>query len=85
MPLIRIDKQPSGAMLGLWEMNESIEQLLYAYPSLHALLSSLEHYRSDARKLEKLAVHALLQEMTGLSNPVINHNLDGRPFLRGGR
>ena len=51
MPLIRIDKQPSGAMLGLWEMNESIEQLLYAYPSLHALLSSLEHYRSDVRKL----------------------------------
>lgn len=83
MPLIRIDKQPSGAMLGLWEMNESIEQLLYAYPSLHALLLSLEHYRSDARKLEKLAVHALLQEMTGLSNPIINHNLDGRPFFEG--
>ena len=83
MPLIRIDKQPSGAMLGLWEMNESIEQLLYAYPSLHALLSSLEHYRSDARKLEKLAVNALLQEMTGLSNPIINHNPDGRPFFEG--
>ena len=83
MPLIRIDKQPSGAMLGLWEMNESIEQLLYAYPSLHALLSSLEHYRSDVRKLEKLAVHALLQEMTGLSNPIINHNPDGRPIFEG--
>ena len=79
MPLIRIDKQPSGAMLGLWEMNESIEQLLYAYPSLHALLPSLAHYRSDVRKLEKLAVHALLQEMTGLSNPIVNHNPDGRP------
>lgn len=83
MPLIRIDKQPSGAMLGLWEMNESIEQLLYAYPSLHALLPSLEHYRSDVRKLEKLAVHALLQEMTGLSNPVVNHNPDGRPIFEG--
>ena len=63
--------------------NESIEQLLYAYPSLHALLSYLEHYRSDVRKLEKLAVHALLQEMTGLSNPIINHNPDGRPIFEG--
>lgn len=64
-------------------MNESIEQLLYTYPSLHAILPSLAHYRSEARKLEKLSVHALLQEMTGLHNPVVTNNIDGRPFLEG--
>ena len=80
MPLISIETIASGAQLGLWHIEESVDELLNRYPSLSSEVSS---YRSDARKLEKLAVYSLLFMMTGDTNLRICHNEAGKPFVNG--
>jgi len=80
MPLISIETIASGAQLGLWHIEESVDELLNRYPSLSSEVSS---YRSDARRLEKLAVYSLLFMMTGDTNLRICHNEAGKPFVNG--
>ena len=80
MPLISIETIASGAQLGLWHIEESVDELLNRYPSLSSEVSS---YRSDARKLEKLAVYSLLFMMTGDTNLRISHNEAGKPSVNG--
>lgn len=80
MPLISIETIDSGAQLGLWHIEESVDELLNRYPSLSSEVSS---YRSDARRLEKLAVYSLLFMMTGDTNLRICHNEAGKPFVNG--
>lgn len=80
MSLISIETLASGAQLGLWHIEESVDELLNRYPSLSSEVSS---YRSDARKLEKLAVYSLLFMMTGDTTLRIIHNEAGRPFVNG--
>lgn len=80
MPLISIETIASGAQLGLWHIEESVDELLNRYPSL---LSEVSSYRSDARKLEKLAVYSLLFMMTGDTTLRISHNEAGKPFVNG--
>lgn len=83
MPLIKISKLSSGSLLGLWQMSETIEQLLLLYPSLGSLYISISQLGSKSRIIEKLCVQALLQEMTGKEDVKVCHNADGRPFLEG--
>ena len=73
----------SNAILGVWDINESIEEMLAMYPSLKLFYASIDSIRSSARKLEKLCVNALLQEMTGNSDVVVGYNVDGSPILTG--
>ena len=80
MPLISIETIASGAQLGLWHIEESVDELLNRYPSLSSEVSS---YRSDARKLEKLAVYSLLFMMTGDTTLRISHNEAGKPSVNG--
>lgn len=80
MSLISIETLASGAQLGLWHIEESVDELLNRYPSLSSEVSS---YRSDARKLEKLSVYSLLFMMTGDTTLRITHNEAGRPFVNG--
>jgi len=80
MPLISIETIASGAQLGLWHIEESVDELLNRYPSLSSEVSS---YRSDARRLEKLAVYSLLFMMTGDTNLRICHNEAGKPSVDG--
>ncbi len=80
MPLISIETIDSGAQLGLWHIEESVDELLNRYPSLSSEVSS---YRSDARRLEKLAVYSLLFMMTGDTNLRICHNEAGKPSVDG--
>lgn len=80
MPLISIETIASGAQLGLWHIEESVDEFLKCYPSLSSEVSS---YRSDARKLEKLAVYSLLFMMTGDTTLRISHNEAGKPFVNG--
>ena len=80
MPLISIEIIDSGAQLGLWHIEESVDELLNRYPSLSSEVSS---YRSDARRLEKLAVYSLLFMMTGDTTLRISHNEAGKPSVDG--
>ncbi len=83
MPIIKITTLPSGSMLGLWRISETIDDLLRLYPSLSSLYMSVRQLGSKSRIVEKMCVQALLVEMTGKQDISISHNSDGRPFLEG--
>lgn len=66
MALINIREVYPGVSLGLWQMEETVEQLYDRYSWMEkyrALLS--EHYKNEGRKKEFLAVRGLLHEMLG--------------------
>ena len=64
MAVVNIREVYPGVSLGLWQMDETIEQLFEAYPLLQAYRSQMEEkYKNDGRKLEFLAIRALMYEM----------------------
>lgn len=83
MPLLSIEELTSGARLGIWKMDETPEELLSADASLSEVYASTKSLQSYKRRLEKLSVHALLYEMTGLRGSVISHDALSRPFISG--
>ena len=93
MAVINIREVYPGVSLGLWQMDESVEQLCDLYPHLQPYRSQLEEqYKNDGRKLEFLAIRALMYEMlkaNGASKGLlshagdITHNEAGKPLFRG--
>lgn len=84
MPLIEVRQITPYTRLGLWRMTESPETIGRHYPSMQRLVTELaSRYRSETRQMEKLCVHALLEEMTGVSGLSIGHAPSGKPFLNG--
>lgn len=93
MAVVNIREVYPGVSLGLWQMDEEVEQLFEQYPHLQAYRSSLEaKYKNDGRKLEFLAIRALMYEMlkaNGASKGLlshagdITHNEAGKPLFRG--
>lgn len=83
MPIVKIDTLRSGTAIGLWKIDETVDELLASVPSLSAVYQSLQHYKSKVRILESLAVHALLYSMTGESGVVVGHKPSGCPVLAG--
>lgn len=93
MAVVNIREVYPGVSLGLWQMDESPEQLFDLYPHLLPYRSSLDDkYKNDGRKLEFLAIRALMYEMlrvNGASKGLLshagdfNHNGQGKPLFRG--
>ena len=93
MAVVNIREVYPGVSLGLWQMNESPEQLFDLYPHLLPYRSSLDNkYKNDGRKLEFLAIRALMYEMlrvNGASKGLLSHagdfthNGQGKPLFRG--
>ena len=93
MAVVNIREVYPGVSLGLWQMEETAEQLLEQYPHLQSYRSTLEEkYKSDGRKLEFLAIRALMYEVlkcNGASKGLlshagdITHNEAGKPLFRG--
>ena len=93
MAVVNIREVYPGVSLGLWQMDETVEQLFEAYPLLQAYHSQMEEkYKNDGRKLEFLAIRALMYEMlktNGASKGLlshagdITHNEAGKPLFRG--
>lgn len=93
MAVVNIREVYPGVTLGLWQMDESVEQLFSQYPHLQAYRSMMEEkYKNDGRKLEFLAIRALMYEMlkaNGASKGLlshagdITHNEAGKPLFRG--
>ena len=64
MAVVNIREVYPGVSLGLWQMDETVEQLFEAYPLLQVYRSQVEEkYKNDGRKLEFLAIRALMYEM----------------------
>lgn len=93
MAVVNIREVYPGVSLGLWLMDESPEQLFDLYPHLLPYRSSLDDkYKNDGRKLEFLAIRALMYEMlrvNGASKGLLSHagdfthNGQGKPLFRG--
>ena len=93
MAVVNIREVYPGVSLGLWQMDESPEQLFDLYPHLLLYRSSLDNkYKNDGRKLEFLAIRALMYEMlrvNGASKGLLSHagdfthNGQGKPLFRG--
>ncbi len=93
MAVVNIREVYPEVSLGLWQLEESVEQLCEQYPHLQVYRSMLEEkYKSDGRKLEFLAIRALMYEMlkvNGASKGLlshagdITHNEAGKPLFRG--
>lgn len=84
MALINIREVYPGVNLGLWQIDETVEEFFDRYPWLikyNVLLS--ERYKNEGRKEEFLAVRALLHEMLGDKVGEITHNEVGKPMLKG--
>ena len=93
MAVVNIREVYPGVSLGLWQMDESPELLFDQYPHLLPYRSSLnDKYKNDGRKLEFLAIRALMYEMlrvNGASKGLLSHagdfthNEQGKPLFRG--
>ena len=93
MAVVNIREVYPGVSLGLWQMDESPEQLFDLYPHLLPYRSSLDDkYKNDGRKLEFLAIRGLMYEMlrvNGASKGLLSHagdfthNGQGKPLFRG--
>lgn len=93
MAVVNVREVYPGVSLGLWQMDESPEQLFDLYPHLLPYRSSLDDkYKNDGRKLEFLAIRALMYEMlrvNGASKGLLSHagdfthNEQGKPLFRG--
>lgn len=93
MAVVNIREVYPGVSLGLWQMDESPEHLFDLYPHLLPYRSSLDDkYKNDGRKLEFLAIRALMYEMlrvNGASKGLLSHagdfthNEQGKPLFRG--
>ena len=76
MPLIRLQQLGADARLGLWQMTEDAA-------ALPVPPEDLSRYHSASRLRERLTAYALLREMTGRADLVIDHDETGRPLVDG--
>lgn len=85
MALLSIRHLWNDVNLGIWAIEETVEQLFEQYPHLKDLKVYLdEKYKNEGRKKEILAVRALLYEMTHEeSSKCISHEPSGKPLLKG--
>ncbi|PTL34465.1 siderophore biosynthesis protein [Prevotella sp. oral taxon 376] len=83
MPLISIENLEEDVRLGLWKMEETPEEMLLRDASLKAVCDTASSCHSEVRKTERLCIHELLYQMTGLKGTVIDHDPSSKPLLRG--
>ena len=79
MPVLSISQLTKDVKLGLWKIDESIDEFLSPYPHLEQVVSCYHHLEL---KRQKMAVYALLYAMIGNYQVVINHDLHGKPLLQ---
>ena len=83
MPLISVEEVLPNVRLGLWRIEESVNTFFSLYPDLEVLKGEIDGYGSVQRRLEVLAVRALLYCMTA-SSVELYHDKSGKPFLSNG-
>lgn len=83
MPVVYIKEVAPDVKLGLWKMEETALQFLSDSSDMSKLFDvEISAYKSEVRRLEKLAVYSLLWKMTN-SKVFVSHNEDGKPIVDG--
>jgi phosphopantetheine--protein transferase-like protein len=70
-----------GAAISVWEITETEEELLGLSSIPHDEMEELQLTKSSARRKERLAVRALLNELFD-GKVYLGHHDNGRPFLQ---
>lgn len=83
MPLISLDNVRQDAVLGLWKINEGVDDFFNLGIVPDSLQTELAAMSSMQRRREVLAVRALLHCIFGC-NVGYGHNADGKPCLDNG-
>lgn len=83
MPIVSVERIGKDVQMGLWRMEETAEALVAAHPQLESVLDLAAAYHSPARRLEVLAVHALLFQLTGDATLRVGHDERGVPLVPG--
>ncbi|GAA4375667.1 4'-phosphopantetheinyl transferase family protein [Hymenobacter koreensis] len=86
MPLHRLSPLPhTPALLGLWQLTESVEELLAQVPAASGYAEHLPAGRDPERPRQWLAaralVHALLPQLSDAPGYVRNHAVTNQPFI----
>ena len=80
--LIRKEYIQSGALLGIWKITESRDELLAQFPA--SLRNEVNHYleniRSERRSIEWLSTRVMLFQLLG-EEKIIQNKQDGSPYL----
>lgn len=83
MPLLLKRELPCNSVIGVWKIDESLEELL-AYSETKGISSTLiDFYKSERRKKELLAVRILLDRLSPNGDVKIEYTDSGKPILRG--
>src|SRR5690554_1509623 len=80
--LIRKEYIQSGALLGVWKMTESRDELLTQFPETlrNEADRYLEKIRSERRSIEWLSTRVMLFQLLG-ENQMIFNRQNGSPYL----
>ena len=81
MALLKIETLDTDVRLGLWKIEEQEEDLIRDYFWLSDITKRLKVVRSAQRRLEILAIYALLYELTNDKALRITHDLYGCPHV----
>lgn len=86
MPLSRIQHIADGTMLGLWTMDECVEELVRQYPMLcEEFAEACQRFKYEGKRRERMSVRALMVEMNDGVLPEVSYNESGKPLLTDGR
>ncbi|MDD4157924.1 MAG: 4'-phosphopantetheinyl transferase superfamily protein [Proteiniphilum sp.] len=80
--LIRKEHLHTGALLGIWKMEESREELLALFPGTlrSEALGYVESIRSERRSIEWLSTRVMLLQLLG-EGKIIHNRKDGSPYI----
>lgn len=81
MPLVLKEKFKDDCLLGIWEIQESYDELFSGVQLYAGEKVRLNGFRSDARKLEFLSVRLLLKALIGVCGPIVYSDRQ-KPFLQ---
>lgn len=85
MPLYLKKSNPDGSQIALWQMTESVAELLRLSNASEKMNSEVETFRSETRKKEWLTVRMLLDYVLKIANPYeIIYDEKGKPHLKDG-
>ncbi len=80
MPIIYNQLIYSDCQLGIWEIQESFEEMYSKIHFFEGEEERLNNYKSNVRKLEWLSVRRLLREIKGIPTQIV-YNEQRKPFL----
>ncbi|MEG1522482.1 MAG: siderophore biosynthesis protein [Bacteroidales bacterium] len=81
MPLSEIIHS-DGALIGLWEMNETEQELLALLKDATCYQSDLNQFVSQKRRIEFLTVRVMLEQLLN-QDAIIGYYPSGKPYLKG--